>query len=103
MSVLLAYGSQILSAAVSGWLSVGTLAANTSLAHNDGVLGLGTQANEITVAFAVDLGSSQAPDLMGFFNHNITSGVVKVQASDINNFSSLIVDVAVTPASPNFW
>ncbi len=108
MAVLLAYGSQILSmrapsGAVSGWLSVGTVLSGTTIQHNDGVLGLGTKANEITVAFAVDLGQPVAPDLMGFFNHNITSGIVRVQGSNINNFSSLIVDVTATPTQPNFW
>ncbi len=108
MSVLLAYGSRILSmrapsGAVSGWLSVGTALSGTVPQHNDGVMGLATKANEITVAFAVDLGASLAPDLVGFFNHNISSGIVRVQGSDINNFSSLIVDVVATAAQPNFW
>lgn len=108
MSVLLAYGSQNLSGigvsgAVSGWLSTGTAASGTVPQHNDGILGLCTRANEITVAFAVDLGSGLAPDLMGFFNHNITSGVVRVQASNSPDFSSLIVDQLVTVAAPNFW
>jgi len=67
------------------------------------MLGLATQANEITVAFAVDLGSALAPDLLGFFNHNITSGVVRVQASNASDFSALIVDELVSVASPNFW
>lgn len=105
MSVLLAYGTQIpsLSGAVSGWLSVGTAASGTVPQHTDGMSGIATQANEITAAFAIDLGAGLAPDLMGFFNHNITSGVVRVQASNSPTFSSLIVDELVSVASPNFW
>lgn len=107
MSTLLAYGPDLYSLAVSGWLSVGTSVTGTvpgvTPAHTDGVLGIYSQANEITAAFAVDLGSAKTPLFAAFFNHNITTGIVKVQASNAVDFSALIVDLTVTAAPLRFW
>lgn len=115
MGVLIAYGTDVYShvgpsGSVSGWLSVGTspvVAVPGRLpAHNDGILGIYTAANEVTAAFAVDLGIAKTPLFAAFFNHNITApATVRVQASDSPNFGVLIVDVSVTLRTtyPNFW
>jgi hypothetical protein len=96
MAVLLAYGPHLLSQGTSGWLSVGTHVPHTSGHHTDGILGLATEANETTVAFAVDLGFPRVPNIMGFFNHNITTGVTRVQACSAATFDHLATDLLVS-------
>jgi hypothetical protein len=100
---LISYGPQVLSFSKTASLQTGTVLSGTVVGHTNGMLGIGTKANEITVGLKVDLGSSKTPDIAGVFNHNITSGIVRVQGSDDPNFSSLITNVVMTVASPNFW
>jgi len=115
MAVLLAYGTDVYSfvgpnGSVSGWLSIGTAPSGAVPgavpSHNDGILGIYSAANEVTAAFAVDLGAAKVPIFAAFFNHNITvPAAVRVQASASPNFGVLLMDVAVTlhTTNPNFW
>lgn len=115
MSVLLAYGTDVYSfvgpsGSVSGWLSIGTAptgAVPGSIpSHNDGILGVYSAANEVTAAFAVDLGVARTPLFAAFFNHNFGNpATIRVQASSGANFPNFALDVAVTlnAANPNFW
>lgn len=118
MSVLWVYGLGLLShpvgpsgAPTSGYvapvasLSVGTADRGYGAANViDGVAGVYSRANEITAAYAIDLGSVKTPELAAVFNHNISgAATVRVQASPSGDFSTLLADVAMTPAQPSFW
>lgn len=118
MSVLFVYGLGLLShpvgpsgAPTSGYvppaasMSVGTADRGYGAANViDGVAGIYSRANEITAAYAIDLGSVKTPQLAAVFNHNIDPvATVRVQASPSGDFSTLLADVAMTPTQPSFW
>lgn len=101
--VLLAYGPFLLSRAGTPYLSVGTLATGSALQFTDGILGHVTVVNEITAAFAVDLGSAKSPDIVGVLQHNITSGIVRFQGSNVADFSALVLDEPVGVQETRLW
>ena len=120
MSVLFVYGLGLLShpigpsgAPTSGYvspaasMSVGTADRGYGPENLiDGVAGVYSRANEITAAYAIDLGSAKTPQLAAVFNHNIDPVAdchLQATASPSGDFSVLTADVPMTPAQPAFW
>lgn len=102
MSVLFAYGSQLLSHRKTVALTVGT--AEGTLANLTGdVLAEYAGAAEVTATFVVDLGSAQTPDLVMVANHNLSVATVALKGSNNSDLSSPVVDTTMTVGSPNFW
>lgn len=100
---LFSYGSKILTGTAS--ISIGTPNASYPASNlNDNVMATVASIPEVTGAFSIDLGAEVLPDFLACFNHNITTGVTRVQGSNVSDFSSLIVNQLVSITSlPNFW